>query len=788
LLFFPIALLNAFLGYLYILGAALVLLLYAKKAELPSRLLLILSMPILLRANLAYAVPLGAGMLLSARLGAGLGILSCIAGLAYMVTGNIHHLGPLSVNHVGVPIFIRPLSYEGIGDLFNGQLLVSLISPELGNALEDFVGAIWPALLFPPAIIVQIACWGAAGWAAGRWSRKGTLQHYASGLGAGAAILLLQPFFLWLFPGSFSLSLWPIFIGLLYSSMVVAVLALFSKKFLEPKTDSDVEDVSWNSIGGLEDVKAEIQMVTHHQFDPRYINLAHKFGLRSVKGVLFYGPPGCGKTMFAKVLAKEAKASFFPVKGSDFRSMWYGETDKRLAEVFEKARQHAPSIIFFDEIDNMLGKREETSSSDSPEKQVVAAFLSEMDGVKSLHDVLVVGATNEPDSIDPAALRPGRFDKLIYIPLPDQKGREKIFSVYLRGKPLAEDIHLEKLGKLTERFSGADIADVCSKVSEQAIEETLRTGHVVKITMASLEAQIKSSKPSVPLELLHKYERLREKYGRRTFRSTTDPAEEKKKYSWQQLGGLEDVKQELVEAIETPLRRPEVYERLKITPPKGVLFFGPPGCGKTLIAKVLSSHCSAHFIPVDLTRQTPETIKSWFIRARENKPCILFFDEIDSIALSRDYGPVTNQSVLTQLLEELDGVDELKQVVVIAATNRPDQIDSALMRPGRFDRLIYIPPPDLAARKQILRIHLEGKPLAKDLPLGVIARMTENYSAADLAALCYEVSMCLIRKPYRARFQITMDDFSSALRRIRPSITPEELTHFENLRAIYSRG
>jgi transitional endoplasmic reticulum ATPase len=559
-------------------------------------------------------------------------------------------------------------------------------------------------------------------------------------------------------------------------------------KIYEIESGSNEGDITWDSIGGLKDVKEELQLVIKYQFRQGFSLFLKRFDLKPVKGILLYGPPGCGKTMFARMLAKDAGVSFFSVKGSDFRSKWYGETERNLQGIFEKGRQNAPAIILFDEIDSVLLTRGEITDGDSPEKGIIAIFLSEMDGVDSMRKVIIVGTTNQPDSIDPAALRPGRFDKMIYVPLPDTRGREKIFRIHLKQKPLAEEIDFGQLAEITERFSGADIADVCSKVAEQAMRESIREGRTLKISMAALETQIKTTKPSVTLESLRKFEELREKYNRRTIKEETGPAEKKQTYTWEQIGGLDHVKQQLIEAIETPLREADLYKKYEIVPPKGVLLYGPPGCGKTLMAKIIANQCGAHFLSVDVRKEKAESICEWFVRARENKPSILFFDEIDAIATARGMGGTISQDVVAQLLIELDGMEELKQVVVVAATNRPDQIDSALMRPGRFDRLIYIPPPDEKSRLQILRIHLRGKPLDKDVNLSMLAEKTKNYSGADLSALCYEASMNLIRRAKKGYTEISVADFSSALKKVKSSITQEDIAYFDEIAKMYVRG
>ncbi len=795
LMFFPVAFYSAPLAYLYATGIVLLFLLY--RADKPGFILAVLLTPVLLKFNVAYAIPLGAAIFLGARRALKLGIVASIAGLGCMIAADIRQLGPLSANYAGTPISLATYEEVDLGVFFALGWMKSLFSPVPIPALSELFDSIFPALLDPPIAVIQIAAWGIAGYAAGRLYQKRTPVYLASALAGGAVVFLLQAMIIKNILGSPYFSSMAVLRCFIYSGIIVSGLVLLRIGVKEEKpleeTEAadlvaDLEDVSWDSIGGLEDVKREIQMATRYQFQRGFSRFGKKFDVAPAKGILFYGPPGCGKTMFAKVLAKDVGASFFAVKGSDFRSKWYGETEQNLSALFAKARQKAPSIIFFDEIDSILEKRSDGTLGDSPEAKVVALFLTELDGITPLRHVLVVGATNEPDSIDPAVLRPGRFDKLIYIPLPDRKGREKIFRIHLGRKPLTAGIDYEKLAKSAERFSGADIADVCSKVAEQAMQESLRLGQTMLITMNALEKQIKATKPSVSLEMLRKYEELQEKYGRRTLKSEEEPPEKKEKHTWGEIGGLDHVKRELMEAIETPLRKPELYEKYKIRPPRGVLLYGPPGCGKTLMAKVVASQCGAHFLSVDIKKESAEGIRKWFIRARENIPSILFFDEIDSIAASRDFGPMINQGVVTQLLVEMDGMEELKQIVVLAATNRPDQLDTALMRPGRFDRLIYIPPPDNESREKILRVCLKGKPLSVDVNLRTIAESTDNYSGADLSALCYEVSMDLIRKPKEGHLQIHMKDFISAMKKIKASITQEELTYYDEMKERYSRG
>lgn len=808
LMFFSFAFYSPILAYLFAAGVFLLFLFY--RGNKPGSILVVLLIPLLLKLNLAYVVPLGAAIFLktrpgwrlgtrSARFARRLGFVACIAGLGCMVATNTHQMGPLSVNHEGIPVSITPYDKVDIGAFFSFGWIKSLFTPALILPLMKFVKSIFPALIKPPIALIEMVSWGFAGYTVGRLYQKRTGLYLAYALGGGSVVLLLQAVLIKNLLGDEHFSFTAVVTSLILSGLILSVLVFFKIGVREEEpaedeilvstpTTEDLEDVSWDAIGGLQDVKKEIQMATQYQFQRGFSRFGRRFDVAPPKGILFYGPPGCGKTMFAKVMAKDVGAAFFSVKGSDFRSKWYGETEQNLSNIFASAREKAPAILFFDEMDSMLERREEPTMGDSPESKVVALFLTEMDGVKPLRGVLIVGATNAPDSIDPAILRPGRFDKLIYIPLPDQKGREKIFRVHLTRKPLGANIDYKKLATITERFSGADIADVCSKIAEQAMQESLREGRTMLISMNMIIAQIKATKPSVSLEMLRRYEELQEKYGRRVLKAEAEPAEKKEKHTWEEIGGLEDLKRELLEAVESPLKKPELYEKYKIKPPRGVLFYGPPGCGKTLMAKVVAGQCGAHFLSVDIKKESGESIRKWFVRARENKPSILFFDEIDSIAGSRDLAIMGDQGVVTQLLIEMDGMEELKQVVVIAATNRPDRLDSALMRPGRFDRLVYIPPPDEESRRKILEVHLQGKPLAADVDLSELARRTEDYSGADLAALCYEASMILIRGAGKEHKSICGADFMSAMEKVKPSITPEDRLYFDEMKERFSRG
>lgn len=789
-IFLAIAFHNPFVGWLFAMAALVLLMILAAN---PYCAIVLLITPILLQMEIGLAIPLVAGLFLRPGSAASLAAFSAITGLGYMAVSGLHKLGSLVLNSEVLSCITERTTTGVKKDFFNIDWLNGMIAPNIAETATAFFSGLFHNILHPPLVFVEVAGWGIAAFCMARLSRRNSPLVFLGAASSAMAVLFLQNTLLRQLPQGFGVNPLELTGNLFLALGITAVLGFVSSRssadgliqgttFGTPSGRKD-----WDSIGGLEDVKTEIRMAVQYHFDKRAAKLAKRYGVSTVKGILFYGPPGCGKTMFAKVIASQAGASFFTVSGADFRSKWYGEAEKNIATIFAEARKHAPSVIFFDEIDQMLGKREETMTSDSPERRVIAQFLAEMDGVKDLGNVLVVGATNEPDLIDPAALRPGRFDKLIYIPLPDILARTEVFRVYLRNKLLADDVDVERLSRLSERFSGADIADLCSKVAEQCLHQSLQGNHTVKITMAIFETQIKSTKPSVSLKLIEKYEQLQEKYNRRTIQAQTGVHEEREVYTWAKIGGLHHVRIEMEEAIELPLRRPEAYEKFKIRPPKGVLLFGPPGCGKTLMAKIVAAQCGAHFLPVDTKKENAESIKEWFLRARENKPCVLFFDEVDSLAMSRDSSAGRSHSVVTQLLVEMDGMKDLKQVIVIAATNRPDALDSAFMRPGRFDRLIYIPPPDLESRLQILQIHLAEKPLASDVDFNEIARQTEGYSGADLASVCYEVSMSLIRADIHEP-KIYREDFLSALERVQPSIRPESMAYYDDMKDRFRRG
>ncbi|MEM4409214.1 MAG: CDC48 family AAA ATPase, partial [Candidatus Caldarchaeum sp.] len=502
----------------------------------------------------------------------------------------------------------------------------------------------------------------------------------------------------------------------------------------------EVSGVTYEDIGGLHEELQRIREMI--ELPLKHPELFRHLGIEPPKGVILYGPPGTGKTLIAKAIANETGAHFVSINGPEIMSKFYGESEARLREVFQEAEQNAPSIIFIDELDAIASKRSEVTGE--VERRVVSQLLTLMDGLKSRGQVIVIGATNRIEAIDPALRRPGRFDREIRIGVPDRNGRREILLIHTRRMPLAEDVNLDELADITHGFVGADIAALTREAAMNALRRFL--------------PQIDLEKEVIPADVLEKIKVMREDFANALKNiqpsALREVVLEVPNVKWDDVGGLEAVKQELREAVEWPLKYPDVFKRLGIRPPRGILLYGPPGTGKTLLAKAVATESQANFISV----KGPEVLSKWvgesekavreiFRKARETAPCIVFFDELDSIAPRRgihtDAG-VTDR-IVNQLLTEMDGMQTLKGVVVMGATNRPDILDPALLRPGRFDRVLYVPPPDKTARLAIFRIHTREMPLDEDVNLETLASVTEGYTGADIEAVVREAAMLAAR-------------------------------------------
>lgn len=550
--------------------------------------------------------------------------------------------------------------------------------------------------------------------------------------------------------------------------------------------------VNYEDIGGL---RHEIQKVREMiELPMRHPEIFDRIGIEAPRGVLLFGPPGTGKTLLAKAVANETNANFYSIGGPEIMSKFYGESEERLRETFKQAEDNAPSVIFIDEIDSIAPKREEVSGD--VEKRVVSQLLTIMDGLESRGKVVVIGATNRPDALDPALRRPGRFDREIEIGIPDEKGRHEILEIHTRGMPLTDDVNLTSIARVTHGFVGADLEAVCREaamkslrniLSEINLEESkipVETLNKIKIRPQDFETALKEVQPSA----------LREVYV------------QSPNVKWTDIGGLDSVKEELKEAIEWPLKHADLFIEADIIPPKGLLLYGPPGTGKTMIAKAVATNSEANFISI----KGPELLSKWvgesekgirevFRKARQASPCVIFFDELDSVASTRSSTGAGDSHVgdrmVSQLLTEMDGLQDLRGVVVIGATNRPDIIDEALLRPGRFDRILKIPLPDNDSIKEILRIHMARKPIDKTIDLDKLGALANGMSGADIAALVNAAALSAIKEHIsinrsedmqrngelnytdesqkriqKVPLNITMKHFDAALKKIKPNL------------------
>ena len=502
-----------------------------------------------------------------------------------------------------------------------------------------------------------------------------------------------------------------------------------------------VPRITYEDIGGL---KNEVQKVREMiELPLRHPEIFERIGIEAPKGVLLFGPPGTGKTLLAKAVANETNANFYSIGGPEIMSKFYGESEERLRETFKQAQENSPSIIFIDEIDSIAPKREEVSGD--VEKRVVSQLLTLMDGIESRGKLVVIGASNRPNALDPALRRPGRFDREIEIGIPDQEGRLEILQIHTRGMPLTDDVDLEDLSKITHGFVGADLESLSKEAAMRSLRRVL--------------PEINMGQTKIPIEVLNKIKITNADFQNALKEVHPSAMREvqiqRPNVKWDEIGGLDEVKEELSEAIEWPLKHANLFRQADVVPPKGLLLYGPPGTGKTMIAKAVATTSESNFISV----KGPELISKWvgesekgvrevFRKARQASPCIVFFDEVDAIAPRRGRSEDSHvtERVISQMLTEMDGLEDLKGVVVIGATNRPDIVDEALLRPGRFDRILEVPLPDKDARRQILNIHLRKKPVSPEVNLEELVELTDKCTGADIAAAINAAAMVAIKE------------------------------------------
>ncbi len=547
-------------------------------------------------------------------------------------------------------------------------------------------------------------------------------------------------------------------------------------------SEETVPDVTYEDIGGLtEEVKKIREMV---ELPLKHPEIFDKLGIEPPKGVLLYGPPGTGKTLLAKAVANESEANFILLNGPEIMSKFYGESEKKIRDIFEEAEKTAPSIIFIDEVDAIAPKREDVQGE--VERRVVSQLLTMMDGLKSRGRVVVIGATNRINSIDQALRRPGRFDREIEFSAPDKKSRLNILKIHTRHMPLTKGVNLEAIAAKTHGFVGADLSALTKESAMAVLRKVLP------------ELKLDDEEP-IPPEVLDKMVIAQEDFDEslKVVRPSAmrEVLVETPNISWEDIGGLDKTKSELKEAIEWPVKNPEVFKRLGIRAPRGILLYGPPGTGKTLLAKAVANESEANFIQVKgpsllsmWVGKSEEGVRKIFERARQVAPCVIFFDEIDSLAGRRGYdnGAKVTERVLNQMLSEMDGLEDLKDVVVIGATNRPDMLDPALLRPGRFDRIILVDVPDEESRRKILEVHLKNTPIANDVNIEELVKLTESFVGADLEGLVREAAMSAIRRDMNVK-TVSMKDFDAALNKVKASVSSDTAKRYKKIEEHFSK-
>ena len=551
--------------------------------------------------------------------------------------------------------------------------------------------------------------------------------------------------------------------------VIVTENTLFKLGNITKPKDLSIPRITYDELGGL---KNEVQKIREMvELPMRHPELFDKIGVEAPKGVLLYGPPGTGKTLLAKAVAGETNAHFISLSGPEIMGKHYGESEERIREIFTQAEENSPSIIFIDEIDSIAPKRDEVSGE--LEKRIVSQLLTLMDGMKSRGKVVVIAATNRPDSIDPALRRPGRFDREIEIGIPDDEGRLQILNIHTRGMPLDKNVNIKQISKTTHGFVGADLEVLCKEAAMRSLRRILPEINLeeekvskevlqkIKITKNDFTDALKEVRPSALREVLVQIPDV----------------------SWDDVGGLDELKEELQEAIEWPLKHKEAFEYAHVKPPKGVLLYGPPGTGKTLIAKAVAKTTESNFISI----KGPELLSKWvgesekgvreiFRKARQVAPCIIFLDEVDSLVPRRGSGNSDShvtENIVSQILTEIDGLEELNNVLIIGATNRLDIVDPALLRPGRFDRVIEVPNPNIKGIEMIFKIHTKDKPLSEDVNLKTISELSKGFSGAEIEEVCNRASLCGVKRFVQNKdklvktIKITQKDFEKSIKEIK---------------------
>ena len=541
----------------------------------------------------------------------------------------------------------------------------------------------------------------------------------------------------------------------------------------EVASKKSIQPASYDEIGGLDEEIRRLREIV--ELPLRKPEVFQKLGVEPPNGILLYGPPGCGKTLIARALASECEANFYTINGPEIMNKYYGETEAKLRDLFKEAKDNSPSIIFIDEIDALAPRREEAFGD--VEKRVVGQLLALTDGVSERGDVIVIGATNRPDSIDPALRRPGRLDREVYIGVPNPEARLEILQIHVRGMPLTSDVNLEKLASELYGYTGADIRALCREAALKALRKYI----------PDLDAVGEDFPPDVVERMRVSAHDIKEALKEIVPTAMREFYTESPKVVWTEIGGLESVKRSLVENVVWAIKDASRFQKMGVSPAKGILLYGPSGCGKTLLARALATESGANLISI----KGPEVLSKWqgesekavreiFRKAKSSSPCIILLDEIDSVAMTRSNSVQQTDRVLSQLLTEIDSSGSSADVVVVGATNRPDLVDLSILRPGRLDVMIYVPPPDDRARIEIMKIHTRKMPISQDISLEEISSHAKGYSGADLQSVCREAAMEAMRR--NSEFPlVTKDDFMLALSIVKPALPQDVESWFSGM-------
>ena len=719
--------------------------------------------------GLSFSVPIFLGLIFSLYLGLAVAVAGGLLIGLFVTLGNLPVLGylvgpggnsghTLVAGHSAALLPTIPIETFSFNNI--GQAYANLLSPNFSVLSSGSSGL---GLLIVP--LAEVGAWCLAVWFLSRTLKDRESQTMSnvgsSSLVGGATIAAATG--LALFAFNYGSGLW-MFVVVLFipAAMTAATGSLILKDQFEAYFTSrlggtsvgtrvaemkGLTKVTFEMVGGLHDVKADIKESLVIPLMRR--DITTRFRLEPPKGILLFGPPGCGKTMLMKALATELGVEMISIKASDLMSKWYGESENKVADLLRTARERAPCILFMDEID-AVAKRRDMYTADDVTPRLLSILLSEMDGIDKSAGVIVVGSTNKPDLIDPALMRPGRLDKIIYVPPPDFNERMEILHVHLQGRPVTRDINLAEVAKKTERFSGADLANVVREAATLAVRREMMTGVSSPIAMDDFSRVLPRIKPSISLRMISEYETMKLDYERKMHQSVR--SERKVVVRWDDVGGLTDIKSAIREYVELPLTRPELMESYRIKTGRGILLFGPPGCGKTHVMRAAANELNVPMQIVSgpelvsaLAGQSEAAVRDVLYRARENAPSIVFFDEIDALAGRESMRTPEVSRAVSQFLTEMDGLRPKDKVIIIATTNRPQTLDPALLRPGRFDKIFYVPPPDYEARQDIFKIHLKGVPVDGAIDVTELARLADGWSGADIANAVDEAKLIAIR-------------------------------------------